>query len=556
MDLKEPQWTRLEDKHIRGFIDPGLRPLLTARFFEDPGHQITAGGGHVVKASRVRWVATLPVQGGTPLFIKKFKVIDLWQRFSYVFRPSRARKEWFTSLFLTQKGILTPRPLGVLERRKHGIVTECFFIAEALEGASNLRDFCKNRFDSHDPSEARDQILRLLAETTRKIHDSGLFHKDLHSGNFLLVDDRSLYLVDLHQTRRQARVNKAKRFWNIGQIFNSLDFMLDDGARRLFLLTYGRGEAPFGMKLDICLVKVGAMVQKMVKRRRKSRAKRCLKESSLFTVARRAGLRIYRRREFGEDDLMVVLEDHRDMVRSQRGKLLKYSPKTIVSMVGTLAGNGRRICVKEYRYDTISDRLRHLFWPPRGRASWTASNVLFSRGISLQKPLAYAERRKLGFLRQAFCVTDSPSDHLELDRYLIQRFQGPARRDLRRFIRQFGQWVGSLHREGIYHRDLKTCNILVQENQDGWRFSLIDLEDVILNQRIGVGKIRRNLVQINCSIPKSFSYGDRMRFLSGYLKAHPVLMDKRAFAKRVLEESRRRGIVYVSPEGDVIEEFD
>jgi len=267
-------------------------------------------------------------------------------------------------------------------------------------------------------------------------------------------------------------------------------------------------------------------------------------------------MKIFRRREIGEDDLIAILGAHRGMSRSHREKLLKYSPKTIVSMVSAAPGDGRRVCVKEYRYETISDRLRHLFRPPKGKVSWVAGNVLFSRGISPHKPLAYAERRKLGFLREAFCVTESPADHMELDRYLVRRFEKSPRQDLRRFIRAFGRWIGALHGAGIYHRDLKTCNILVRDNPDGWDFSLIDLEDVIQGERIGIEKIFRNLVQINCSVPKFFSYGDRIRFLKGYLRANPVAMDERAFIRRVLEESRSRGIVYVSPQGVVMEKFE
>ena len=332
--------------------------------------------------------------------------------------------------------------------------------------------------------------------------------------------------------------------------------MLNHEAQKLFLLTYGRGQAPFGRDLDNCLKRVEGMIQKMVKRRQKSRAKRCLKESTLFTIDRRAGLKIFRRREMGENDLIAILEAHREMVHSQREKLLKYSPKTIVSIVNNFGANGLRVCVKEYRYETILDRLRNVFRQPRGKVSWVAGNVLFSRGICPMKPLAYAERRRLRLLQEAYYVTESLADDLEMDRYLIRMFEKHAGQDLRKFIRHFAGWIGFLHRTGIYHRDLKTCNILIREKPGGWSFSLIDLEDVIQGAKIGIEKILRNLVQINCSVPRFFTYGDRIRFLKGYLGANPVAMDERAFIKRVLKESRSRGVVYVSPRGVVMEKFE
>ncbi len=143
-----------------------------------------------------------------------------------------------------------------------------------------------------------------------------------------------------------------------------------------------------------------------------------------------------------------------------------------------------------------------------------------------------------------------------MDRYLVQRLEEHPKKDVRGFIRQLAEWIGSLHRAGIYHRDLKTCNILVREVSNGWEFSLIDLEDVVQGVTIGIEKILKNLIQINCSIPKSFSYGDRVRFMKGYFKANPVAVDDRALIARVLVESRKRGIVYVSPTGVVVEEFE
>lgn len=557
MENRESEWPRVNEGDLQGIIIQELKQVLTPGFFEDLDGQVAARGGRVVKDSRVRWAATVPLEGGKALFIKQFRVVGGWKRCKYLIRSSQAMKEWRISQFLLEQGILTPRALGALERRKHGVLMESLFVAEALGHARDLLDFCKNGLAKPDQIEEKDQILRLLAKTIRTIHDRGLFHRDLHAGNFLVTDEGSvsLYLVDLHQARRQLRVSPAKRLWNIAQIFNSLGFMLDHKAKELFLVTYGQGQAPSGRNLDGCLRRVEGMVQKMAKRHQKSRAKRCLKESTSFTIDRRPGQRIFRRRELGKDDLLAILEAHRETVRSRRDRLLKYSPKTIVSMVNHVGAGGHRVCVKEYRYGRLLDRWRNSFRQPKGKASWVAGNLLFSRGICPLKPLAYAERRNLRILQEAFFVTESPADDMEMDRYLIRRFEKHPRDDLRRFVTEFASWIGSLHGAGIYHRDLKTCNILVREEAGGWRFSLIDLEDVIREARIGVDRIHRNLVQINCSVPRFVSYGDRVRFLKGYLRVNPVAMNEREFIRRVLEESRKRGVVYVSPTGVVIEEL-
>ena len=313
MRNRESLWIPVKHGNLCGVINPDLMTLLEAGFFEDVGHQVTDRGGRVVKDSRLRWAATVPLESGKTLFIKQFRLVERWQRYKYAILPSRVRTEWRISRFLSQRGISTPRALGVLERREYGLTTESFFIAEALEGAKDLVTSLRDRLHGADGVLAREQILRLLAETIRKIHDAGLFHRDLHGGNFLVVQESSPgpYLVDLHQARKQFRVSRSKRLWNIAQIFNSFDSMLDGEAKRQFLLTYGHGYAPFVDTLDSSLKRVDGMVRKMVKRHQKSRAKRCLKESTLFTIDRRGGLTIFRRREIGGDEVMEILAAHR-----------------------------------------------------------------------------------------------------------------------------------------------------------------------------------------------------------------------------------------------------
>ncbi|MFQ6079116.1 MAG: hypothetical protein ACE5NJ_08280 [Thermodesulfobacteriota bacterium] len=131
MKSRKSRWIRIKKGNFRGAINPELRLALTAGFLEDLDRQMAVCGGSVVKDSRVRWAATVPVEGGRTLFVKQFRMVRRWQRFRYLIRPSRAMKECLISRFLSQKGIPTPKALGILEKRKHGVLKECFFVDEA-----------------------------------------------------------------------------------------------------------------------------------------------------------------------------------------------------------------------------------------------------------------------------------------------------------------------------------------------------------------------------------------------------------------------------------------
>jgi hypothetical protein len=46
---------------------------------------------------------------------------------------------------------------------------------------------------------------------------------------------------------------------------------------------------------------------------------------------------------------------------------------------------------------------------------------------------------------------------------------------------------------------------------------------------------------------------DRYRFLREYLRLNPIVKNRKAFLRGLIHESRRRGLVYVSPHGVVME---
>ncbi len=402
---------RIRKGNLSGVLNAGVKSVLTTQLIDDLDRRVAVHGGRVLKDSRPRWAATLPVEEGKTLFIKKFRILSGLQGFKHLIRSSGAMREWRVSNFLSQERILTPTALGIFERREHGILKESFFITEGLDESENLIDFCKNRRGTSSQKKKGNQILRLLAETTRKIHDIGLFHRDFHGGNFLVTDgdSPSLYIVDLHNAQKQRRVSHAKRLWNLAQIFYVLGFMLDDEAKELFLLTYGRGQIPFGKDLPSCLKEVERIVQKVEVRRQKKSAEKCLKEGTLFTKSRRASLKIYRRREMEHERLIAILEAHRERVSRPHKKKLHSSSKPVVSTTSSITTNGGQLNVKQYQYETLLGRLRNIFRQPEGKVSWIKENVMFSRRICATKPLAYVEKRRLGLVFKAFYVSESPA---------------------------------------------------------------------------------------------------------------------------------------------------
>jgi serine/threonine protein kinase len=229
---------------------------------------------------------------------------------------------------------------------------------------------------------------------------------------------------------------------------------------------------------------------------------------------------------------------------------VKQSPEVLISI---LNDGKNRICVKQVRYPHFLSSFKEHFRRSKGLKAWVAGNGLITRGISTLKPMALMESRNWLGLRESFFLIEAPETDQELDRYILKGFEDFKEKRL--FIKTFAQWLAHLHKMGLYHRDMKTCNILVSKSGENWNFHLLDLEDVLLEEKGDEIKLFKNFLQLNTSTPKIITKAGRFRFFNEYLNLNPVIRNQKDFIRRLIEESRRRGLVYVSSQGVVTEKL-
>ena len=123
----------------------------------------------------------------------------------YWFSPlkrSRAMKAYRTACHLVAHELATPLPLGVFEERQWGFVQYNVYATEAITDYMTIRQY---RQSLPDGQEGMPEVLQLVADYTRRMHDSGLWHRDTVLANFLLAGkpgNRCIYLVDLNRAYR------------------------------------------------------------------------------------------------------------------------------------------------------------------------------------------------------------------------------------------------------------------------------------------------------------------------------------------------------------------
>ena len=539
---------RKGERGLRWTIAQDAAHALPDTLLKDPDRFIQENQSQAaVKDSPVR--SAIVFSGPShSLFLKAYKARKPGDRLKHIFLPSKARREWEMVRRALAAGIPTAAALAMGERRTHGVLQEAFLVTEAISDSVPLIESIRQR-------GGEDYVLR-AARLLRSMHDAGLHHRDLHAGNILVVKgEEDLYVIDLHSCRFTKRVSERRRLWGLAQFYYSVRGWLSREDRETFLRLYDEDGYMFKGRSPEILRRIARLEEQIYRRHMKSRTRRCLKNSSGFYVAKRNGWRIWSRRHWEIESLFNVLERHRAHALRETPSLLKKDRRTSITLFEEM---GKRICVKEYVYAGFLSALKDRFRTPAARKGWMMGNGLVVRGIGAITPLALLERRRWGFPREAFLVMESPPEYSELDRYMVRTFssrEDRVRKKVKIFVQAVADFMATLHQLRIAHKDLKTCNIMISEKGRRWDFGLVDLDDIQLDKKISERRLIVELMQLHTSTPLFIDMNNRRAFLVEFLKRIGTYEVRNIVAK-VLDASRGRQLIYVSPQGDVVTTVD
>ena len=282
-------------------MEEEILQLMPPHFFEDPVRVIQELNGKVIKESRLRWAAIFCLPNQQRIFLKRDRTKGWFESAKYLLLPSKARKEWFIAYQLRDRKLSIPRPLGWMERLHRGFVKESYYLSEAIGSGVSLIEEAEKLGDRFPLFE--------LAKAVRRMHQEGLIHSDLHAGNFLW-DGETLFLTDLHSAKIVKNPTLKQRLWNLSLLFHSLRSIWGEADQTRFMDTYFEGEPFYPGRKKEFLQKVSSWMEKLQKKQWRSRTKRCLKESSEFSVQKGKGVYYYRRRDFPLDVLKQRVEEH------------------------------------------------------------------------------------------------------------------------------------------------------------------------------------------------------------------------------------------------------
>ena len=185
---------------------------------------------------------TTHASSGQTLCVKGYRFRGPVYALLNLFRTSRALKSWIAANGLIVRGLLTPQPLAIIEKRFGPIVRENFYICRWLD-APELNTYITGRQWSEPDKK---QFIRSLAHTIARLHAQGIYHGDLKSNNILVrahAASWDFFFIDLDRVSFSRPLTFERRANNLAQINASVADVMTLRDRLRFFRMYSRTAA-------------------------------------------------------------------------------------------------------------------------------------------------------------------------------------------------------------------------------------------------------------------------------------------------------------------------
>ena len=196
-----------------------------------------------VKSEAHTLAGFLDLPGAGPAFIKRVEVSS-WGRGVYArFRGSRAARSIAGAAMLRAQGIAHPEPLAAMDLYQAGAIRASYLVSRALINADSLSRFMLGPGGIKGTNvNRRKQISDTVAAQIRRLHEAGLYSRDLQETNIMVEESESggyqVCFIDLEDFRRSPRVSWDCRIMNLVHLDRSIGRFLCRAARLDFFYSY------------------------------------------------------------------------------------------------------------------------------------------------------------------------------------------------------------------------------------------------------------------------------------------------------------------------------
>jgi tRNA A-37 threonylcarbamoyl transferase component Bud32 len=207
-----------------------------------------------------------------------------------------------------------------------------------------------------------------------------------------------------------------------------------------------------------------------------------------------------------------------------------------------------RIFVKRYRYRSIKALIGGcfrgtLFGRSRARREFEALIEMRKRGVDAVRPIAYAENRRRGTLRDCTLVTEGEFDVHGLASYYVSNRPKWDHATRRRFIQHVADSIRGMHETGVTHGGLFWRNIMVKETAGNeWAIIFLDPEHRIRDNSTSapLHKRRCDLSDFVASALAIQAGRDVARFLRSYEGRRGSVENRKTEVRAILTDAHQK----------------
>lgn len=174
-------------------------------------------GGEVIQDNR-NIIKVFSPEKGITVNVKRFKKPFLINRIVYTFfRKSKARRSYYNTLQIAEKGFETAESIAYIEIKKGGLLSDSFYISLQCNQVKEMREYYWG------PLSGNEKLIDAFAHYSAALHDAGIYHLDYSPGNILIRDDAERFtfiLVDVNRMKfMPVSIDKGCR--NFARLFDN-----------------------------------------------------------------------------------------------------------------------------------------------------------------------------------------------------------------------------------------------------------------------------------------------------------------------------------------------
>ena len=375
-----------------------------------------------------------------------------------------AQREYEALNHLSKNNINCPQIKGFGKKGINPANSSSFIITEELYGTLSLEEFFLKNLHKNLSFNQKCNLIKASASIIRKMHSSGLNHRDLYLCHLHVKEDIDfnnikIYLIDLHRAQIRSSVPLRWTIKDLGGFFHSaIQFNFTERDFYRFLMSYfdcSLGDL-FGRHQHI----IGKILDRAFSMYLKPNLKKFSRNDSLidskdseFDIHSLNSGKLFIEKNLDLSQFTPFLNDESILI--SEGEVIKNEKGHLIVKIKIM---DRYFFVKKYRIKNIFHGISRLIKKTRALNSWLMIYWLNAVGIRTAKPiLLYEENGVLG-ARSSFLITEE-IEGKRLDEAIDQNT------NLDLVVARIENFFKRMNWIKVSHGDAKTSNFFI--NQKG-----------------------------------------------------------------------------------------